>query len=417
MPDIHVFVIDASRTSRQLTKSILAADPRFTLVGAAGSLGEAKQVLHDLDVQVVVIDASIPDAELPKAIWQITSAHRDVGVVVVGRNSDTDTLRRYILAGARGFVPRPLSADELRQTVQDVYDHLASERTARETQQTPATGPLVVRRSGELGHVVVVFGAKGGVGKTTVTANLGAALSQLTDKRVGIVDADFAFGDIGLLFDLTPANTILDFVAYLDHSAGDEIDREYLKSIMARHAATGIRVLLSSTRPERADMITPHHVHLLLAELPRLFDFVLLDCPVAYDERTLLILEHADQLLFVVTPDVGALSNTRRFLNVAEALGFESERINIVFNRADSQVGITARDVQKWLAFPVSYTLASGGPDVVRAANRGTPLVLRSPRHKVSRNVISIARDVITNAEETRAQKHTGMLRAPKTRL
>lgn len=417
MAGINVFVVDGTRVSRRITTTMLASDNRFDVVGTSTTLSDALQQFSELSPDVVLLDDSIQDTDLPKAIWQVTSSYRDVGVIAMGRHRDAQTLRRYILAGARGFVPRPLNADDLRQTVQQVYEHIVSERQAREERRSPATGPLVVRRTGELGHAVAIFGSKGGVGKTTVAANLAVALAQLTDKRVGMIDADWALGELGLLFDMSPVTTVLEFVEHVNNVAGDEIDLELLKALMQRHGRTGIRVLLSVSRPEHADFIEKRHVHMLLAQMPRLFDFVFVDCPVGYDERTLFILEHADQLLFVVTPDIGALKNARSFLNVAEALGFERDRITIVLNRHDSQVNITPKDVQEWLAFPVRYTIASGGPEVARSANKGEPLVLSEPRHRVSRDVIAIARDIIELAAETRREKHTGMLQLPEQYL
>lgn len=418
MAGINVFVVDAARVSRSITTTMLASDAGFDIVGTSATLSDALQQFSETSPDVVLLDDSIQDADLPKAIWQITSSYRDIGVVAIGRHSDAQTLRRYILAGARGFVPRPLNADDLRQTVRQVYEHIVSERQAREEQKTPATGPLVVRRTGELGHTVALFGSKGGVGKTTVAANLAVAVARLTDKRVGMIDADWALGELGLLFDMSPVTTVLEFVEHVNNAAGDgEVDLELLKALMQRHTPTGIRVLLSASRPEHADFIEKRHVHVLLATMPRLFDFVFVDCPVGYDERTLFILEHTDQLLFVVTPDIGALKNARSFLNVTEALGFERDRIAIVLNRHDSQVNITSKDVQEWLAFPIRYTIASGGVEVARAANQGEPLVMSGPRHRVSRDIIAIARDVIELAAETRRNKHTGMLQLPEQYL
>lgn len=417
MAGINVFVIDGTRVSRRITTTILASDDSINVVGTSATLEDTLQQLSELSPDVVLLDDSIRDTDLPKAIWQITSSYRDIGVVAMGRHSDAQTLRRYILAGARGFVPRPLNADDLRQTVRQVCEHIASDRQARQERRTPETGPLVVRRTGELGHAVAVFGSKGGVGKTTIAANLAVAVAQLTDNRVGMVDADWALGELGLLFDMSPVTTVLEFVEHVNNVAGDEVDLELLKALMQRHERTGIRVLLNPSRPEHADFIEKRHVHLLLAQMPRLFDFFFVDCPVGYDERTLFSLEHADQLLFVVTPDIGALKNARSFLNVTEALGFERDRIAIVLNRHDSQVNITSKDVQEWLAFPVRYKIASGGPEVARSANQGEPLVLREPRHRVSRDIIAVARDIIELAAETRRDKHTGMLQMPEQYL
>ncbi|HBY97035.1 MAG TPA: hypothetical protein DEP84_24325, partial [Chloroflexi bacterium] len=364
---IGVLLLDSLPESRQLTATMLSFDPDIAVIGQATQSADLFPLLEAEQADIVVISDTMQGEEIPKAVWQITRRARHVGVIVISAHAEPEVMRRAMLAGARGFVARPLDSRQLRTTIRDVYARIIEERVERSRQMTVPTGPLVWRRSGSLGHIVAVFGAKGGIGKTTIAVNLAVSLRQETGRDVALVDADLSLGDVGLFLDLTPIHTILDIVEVLEREPDAELDGEFVKGIMERYDPLGLRVLLGPVRPEHAELVTSEHFGRILEVLPRLFDYIVVDCPAVYDERVLSILDRTDQILLIVAPEVGPLKNARHFLDLSETLGYPRECIQIVLNRADSQVSITADDVQRWLAYPVSHRIVSGGPAVAEA--------------------------------------------------
>lgn len=409
---IGVLLLDALPESRQFTTTMLSFDPDVVIVGQAGRVAELFSLLDDDRADIVLVSDTMQDEEIPKAVWQITRRARHVGVIVISAHTEPEVMRRAMLAGARGFVVRPLDSRELRTTIHDVYNRIVEERAERARQMTAPTAPLVLRHTGALGHIVAVFGAKGGIGKTTIAVNLAVALRQATGHDVALVDADLTFGDVGLFLDLTPVHTILDIVESLERQPDTELDGEFIKGVMERYEPLGLRVLLGPPRPEHAELVRGEHFTRLLEVLPRLFDYIVVDCSAGYDERVLAILDVADQILLVVAPEVGPLKNARHFLDLSETLGYPRERIQIVLNRADSQVSITAEDVQRWLVYPVSYRIVSGGPAVAEAANRGRPLILQLPQHPVSQGILALVEAVRRAGAVTRQKKRTDELSA-----
>jgi pilus assembly protein CpaE len=411
---IRLVILDPLPEARQLVATMLGFDADIQIVGQAATVAEALPLLESQHPDLVLISDTVGFEDVPRIVWQLTSRSRTTGMIVISAQTGPEKLRRAMLAGARGFVERPVDARKLRVTVHEVFARVSEERRDREQRLVPPTAPLVIRRTGTLGHVVAVFGAKGGVGKTTVSVNLAVTLRQMTGRSVALIDADLTLGDAALYFDLAPVHTILDVIDFFNSQAPAETDPELIKSFMARYEPLGLRVLFGPARPEHAELVTAAHLKRLFAALPRLFDYIVVDCPLAYDERVLTMLDYADQILFLVTPEVGPLKNARHFLDLCETLGYPRERVQVVLNRADSQVSINANDVHRWLAYPVSFGIQSGGARVAEAANRGVPLVIQDPRNPTSQDVATIASAVVRAADSTRQRKDTDKLRRPE---
>jgi pilus assembly protein CpaE len=160
--------------------------------------------------------------------------------------------------------------------------------------------------------------------------------------------------------------------------------------------ASGVHVLLNPANPAEAELITPTHVEVVLELLARLSDYVIIDCPPTYDERTLAILAHADDVLLVVTPEIGAIKNTSHFLAIAKELGIALEKVHLVLNRADSDVGITAEEVAQRLHHPITFQIVSGGGAVPMSANRGVPLMINQLDHPFVQQLMVIAHQLTT---------------------
>ena len=244
------------------------------------------------------------------------------------------------------------------------------------------------------GRVVACFGTKGGVGKTTVAVNTALALQRQSGGRVTIFDADYFFGDVGVHLNMPPTRSVMDLIANID-----SLDAEFVDQVVLRHP-TGLGVLLSPFSPEKADLITAEHVKTVVGFLADLNDYVVVDCHATYDDRTLSILDRADEILLVVTPEVGPLKNTRMFLDIAEKLGISLEKVHIVLNRSNSNVGIETQEIERSFKHRVQFNLISGGRPVVLSVNKGQPLLTGRLDNPVAQELIHIADWIIKNGQK-----------------
>jgi pilus assembly protein CpaE len=240
------------------------------------------------------------------------------------------------------------------------------------------------------GRTLAIFAGKGGVGKTTLTVNLAIALRGSLARQVTIFDADFAFGDVGLHLALPATSSVVDLI-----QPGADCDLALVAQTMLLHAS-GVHVLLNPSNPAEAELITPTHVEMVLELLARLSDYVIIDCPPTYDERTLAILAHADDILLVVTPEIGAIKNTSHFLDMISHLGIDSKKILLVLNRANSDVGLDVKGIERTLRHPIAFQLSSGGRDIVASTNRGIPLLYDQPDHRWAREIGQIATSLLS---------------------
>jgi len=314
---------------------------------------------------------------------------------------EADYLRRSMLAGAREFLVKPFSSDELTASIRQVSARERDKQSRMAAAPAPGQGGAQGARTGEDGEpglIVAVFSPKGGVGRTTVAVNLAVAAATELGKKVVIMDGSFQFGDVGVLLNLNPkSKSIADLIPELDAGELESID-----TFLINHTA-GIRVLLAPPSPEMAEMITANGVKKVLDRLRADHDLVVVDCTSSFNDTTLAILDAADVILTMLSLEITSIKNMRLFLEVAEQLGYESGKVRLVLNRADSALGIRVADVEHSIGRKIDETIVSDGRSVVYALNRGVPFFLSNREAQVSQDILRLARSVVGERSTTAA--------------
>lgn len=362
----------------QDAQSLQSLEPLLGQAGyetlAATSAEQALERVLQERVDLVITDMNLPGMDgiaLCRKLRKMDHT-RQVPVVALTWQSELKDKVAAFEAGVDDYVTKPFQHQELVYRLKGLTARAAS----RETSSEPS----------KRGRIIALFGTKGGVGRTTIGVNLAIALQQRTQKKVVLFDADFFFGDMALHLGLKPSPTIVDLTRNIDH-----LDAELMDQVLHPHPS-GIRVLLSPREPESVETIAPTHLSQLLNGLAWNNDYVLVDCQAIYDERTLAILEKADMIMLVIKPELGCIKNLGVFSELDAKLGLHlGPKIHVILNRADSQSGIAAQDIERFFKRPVNFTVASGGSAVVQSVNRGMPLVMSQPRHAFSRQVMQIA--------------------------
>jgi pilus assembly protein CpaE len=245
------------------------------------------------------------------------------------------------------------------------------------------------------GQLTVVFSVKGGSGKSTIAANLAVGLASLYSFQTLLVDANLWFGDIGVLLNLTSTRSSFDVCT-------DDADIFALPKAVVPHSS-GASVLL---RPPDALSVEKLKLKSFVDALDRyrsLYEHVIVDTAPALDELNLDLLEMATRILLVVTPEMGALHNTARFLGLAERLGI-SKKLSLVLNRSNS--GISSDDLQRTLGIPVAMGVVSAGRIMLDAVNEGTTLIAMDPnrRERITQDLVSIV-EVVAGREQPPVNK------------
>jgi pilus assembly protein CpaE len=391
---IRVLIVDDIPETRDHLTKLLGFEADIEVVGAAASGREAIEMASQLTPDVVLMDINLPDMDGIAATERLSSEVPSAAVVMMSVQGEADYLRRSMLAGAREFLVKPFSSDELTASIRQVYTRERDKQSRMSAMPvmagTPGGTSAASDDGGHDGQVVAIFSPKGGVGRTTVAVNLAVAAATELGKTVVLMDGSFQFGDVGVLLNLNPKNkSIADLVPELE--AGDpELS---LDTFVINHSA-GIRVLLAPPSPEMAELITPSGVKRVLEALRRNHDLVIVDCTSWFNETTLAILDTADTVLTMLSLEITSIKNMRLFLEVADQLGYEPNKIKLVLNRADSSLGIRVSDVESSIGRKVDHTIVSDGRSVVYALNRGVPFFLSNREAQVSQDILRLAQAV-----------------------
>ena len=385
---IKVLIVDDIPETRDHLTKLLGFESDIDVVGAAESGTEAINLAVKLQPDVVLMDINMPDMDGIAATEQLAAAAPTAAVVMMSVQGEADYLRRSMLAGAREFLVKPFSSDELTASIRQVH---ARERDKLSRIAVPAAAGSTAATNGtasdrEPGQVVAVFSPKGGVGRTTISVNLAVAAATELGQKVVVVDGSFQFGDVGVLLNLNPKNkSIADLVPELEAGEPESID-----TFVINHSA-GIRVLLAPPSPEMAELITPSGVRRVLEALRREHDLVIVDCTSSFNDTTLAILDAADTIVTVLSLEITSIKNMRLFLEVAEQLGYERGKIRLLLNRADTTLGIRVTDVEQSIGRKIDYSIVSDGRSVVYALNRGVPFFLSNREAQVSQDILRLA--------------------------
>jgi pilus assembly protein CpaE len=393
---IRVLIVDDIPETRDHLTKLLGFESDIEVVGSASSGSESLSMATELTPDVVLMDINMPDMDGIAATEQLSAQVPTAAVVMMSVQGEADYLRRSMLAGAREFLVKPFSSDQLTASIRQVYTREREKLSRMSAMPVMAGGGAAGAASssdddgGHDGQVVAIFSPKGGVGRTTVAVNLAVAAATELGRQVVLMDGSFQFGDVGVLLNLNPKNkSIADLVPELE--AGDpELS---LDTFVINHSA-GIKVLLAPPSPEMAELITPAGVKRVLEALRRQNDLVIVDCTSWFNETTLSILDSADVVLTMLSLEITSIKNMRLFLEVADQLGYEPSKVKLVLNRADSSLGIRVADVESSIGRKVDHTIVSDGRSVVYALNRGVPFFLSNREAQVSQDILRLAQSV-----------------------
>jgi pilus assembly protein CpaE len=390
---IRVLIVDDIPETRDHLAKLLGFESDIEVVGAAASGAEAIEQAARLLPDVVLMDINMPDMDGITATERLSAQVPSAAVVMMSVQGEADYLRRSMLAGAREFLVKPFSSDELTASIRQVHER------EREKADRFVAAAAASHEPAMNGQVVAVFSPKGGVGRTTIAVNLAVAAAKECGKKVTLVDGSFQFGDVAVLLNMNAkGKSMAELVPELE--AGGDFDT--VETYVQTHSS-GIKVLLAPASPEMAELVTPAGVKRALELLRGRSEQIVVDCAAWFNDSILGILDVADVVLVVLTLEITSIKNTRLFLEVAEQLGY-SHKIRLVLNRADTSLGIRVSDVENSIGRKVDYTIVSDGRAVVYALNRGVPFVLSNRESQVSQDVFRLAKSMF-GTEETREEE------------
>jgi pilus assembly protein CpaE len=299
-----------------------------------------------------------------------------VPIIVYSSLTDGASIRKAMLAGARDYLAAPLTATTLATSIHAIQEQEAT-RERRLSGERTDRGPS--------GTVITLFGAKGGIGKTTIATNLATALCRETGESVVIVDMDTRFGDVAVMMDMPSERTVTE--AARDY---ERLDRSNIREYLHNHP-TGVSVLPAPQNPSDWEMIGPEPIEKIVRVLSQTFNYVILDTPGTFNEIVGISLELATVVLLITSMDVSSIKDTVMALNMLRAWSFPEEKIKLLINHSNIANSIRDTDVARTLDYEIFWQIPFDAA-VSRAGQIGQPVLLSSPRSKASQNLAELAR-------------------------
>ena len=393
---IRLLIVDDIPETRENLRKLLFFEADIDVVGAATSGEEGIQMAVELQPDIVLMDINMPGVDGITASERISHQVPFCQIIMMSVQGEADYLRRSMLAGAREFLIKPFSSDELVSSIRRVYQLGASRRQAMPVMShvAPGAAPSAEATPHLAGKVVCVFSSKGGVGCSTIAVNLAIALQQDAASKVAIVDTSLQFGDVGVLLNLYASRTIADLA-----SLADELDDEIINDIFIAHSS-GVKALLAPPRPEVADTVTPALVTDVLDRLRRMFDIIIVDTGSVLDDVVLNVLDISDKIIVVTTPEIPAIKNAKLFFEVTEALEYERERIMFVLNKTDKRINIRAEDIEANIKYRIEGQLPLDERTVTTSVNQGIPFVLGNKNSPLTQATMTLSKRLLRSLED-----------------
>jgi len=378
---ISILLVDDIPETRENIKKLLAfEDHEFKVVGSVGTGRDAIKSALEYRPDIIVMDINMPDMDGIQATNEITKLVPASAVIMMSVQTDADYLKKAMQAGARYFLSKPVSPDELYGTIREVYKNHAPFRQQAYAMAMPIDAPArkaTVSEDGSVraGQVVVVYSPQGGAGVTTIATNLASGLMKKNIK-VLLIDADVQFGDVGVFLKLQSQSTLVDLIPKVE-----DLDTDFFDSVVSTHES-GLKVLLGPMRPEFAEEVesNPTAIAHIIEKIASGYDFIVVDTGRRVDELLLSLTDIADKVVLVSTPTLSGVKNAKFVLDLFDKMSYAPDKTIFVLNRVEDErsrnrVTIASDAIERHLKRKIEAKIPVNEAVILSAVNRGVPVV------------------------------------------
>ena len=373
---LRLLLVEDMPQVAQFIRSVLDAQSKVKLLDVIQDGRQVVEQINELQPDLVIVDALLQGKMNG---LQVAMDVREAGidVPIIALTVPTKPISVGEGMGSTRVLSMPFSGFDFMHLVQELND------------EHQATSPQAFSR------VYAIFGAKGGVGSTTMAYNIAAAIAAGGEHRVALIDGSLQFGDVRALLRVDEgAHSILQLPT-------NKVQRADVEEVVYRDKS-GVHVLLAPPRIEMAEMILAKDLEKLMSLMRRLYNVVIVDTASTVDDILLAFLDGSDELIQVVTYEHTALHQAQQMTATLTAAGFPLDRIRYLVNRADSTGGMPKNSIEQAMGRKPDFEVVSDGMLVVEANNRGEPFVKLGPDAQITKDVNKIAHQLTT---ETRARR------------
>jgi pilus assembly protein CpaE len=374
MPAKILVVDDDPNVQRQLQYSL--KQEGYDVVAASDGT-EGLRLWGAEAPDLILLDVMLPKMdgyEVAITIRSQESKGVHVPIIMLTAEREVEQKVRGLRAGADDYLIKPFHPAELLARIKSLLARFAPRET------------LLARPP--MGRILAFYGAKGGVGTTTIAINAAIALHQELGRKVCLVDANLQFGDHRVFLDLG-----LDRKSIVDVVSAPAIDADLIRQVMVKHDS-GIDLLLAPPTPETAELVHPEHLPFVTEQLASLYDYTLVDVDKRLDDVNLGVFEAAESVFVVMTADLSCLKNVRLIIETMDHLGYPADKLQLVLNRSNAFTGINVKNAEGALKRTIEHQIVNEYRGAISALNSGAPFMFTKADSALGSSLLHFARAV-----------------------
>jgi pilus assembly protein CpaE len=366
---MRILAVDDDPITLKLVAVTLARAGYEVLTAKDGK--EALTRVESLQPDLIILDVMMPGMDGYEVCRRVRGKPSTAGIPIMMLTA-TSSLENKIAgfeAGSDDYMVKPFEPAELEAHVKALL-------------RRRGTQTLTGLQKPEMGcKVLAVFSLRGGVGVSTLATNLSTGLRRIWDSSTVLVDMAFTCGQCALMLNLPLRSTWANLtrVPYTEKAiALTDLEPAMVNQVLLSHAS-GMRVLAAPPTPAQGEEIDADRVTHVLTLLRRLNDYLVLDMPHDFRDPTLAALDSAQQIVYIIAPDIASVQAASRALEVFGELGYPENKIVLVLNWVFQSRGLPRKDIEAALRRSVDIVIPFASEQMVDAINTGTPPVLKAP--------------------------------------
>ena len=368
-----ILVVDDDPNVQRLLQYTLKQEGYDVVIASDGAEGFRLYGAEAPDL--ILLDVLLPKLDgyqVAEKIRAEESGARHVPIIMLTAEREVEQKVRGLRAGADDYLIKPFHPAELLARIKSLLARFAPR-------------DLLLARP-PLGRILAFYGAKGGVGTTTIAINTAIALHRELGRKVCLVDGNLQFGDHRVFLDLG-----LDRKSIVDVVTAPSIDGDLIKGTLVKHDS-GVDLLLAPPSPETAELVHPEHLPQIAEILSTMYDYVLIDIDKRLDDINLGVFEAASVVFVVMTADLSCLKNVRLILETMNHLGYPTVKTQLVLNRSNAFTGINVKNAEGALKRTIDHQVVNEYRGAISALNTGAPFMFGKADSALGGSVLQFAR-------------------------
>lgn len=375
---------------------LLIEDMEAALGESWGDLGFAEALAffsqpeaESLEFIALAIDSSDEDNLVLMGEIISQAKGRGIGVILIAEDVTPASLHQLLRKGADEFVPYPLPEQELQMAIDRIRNPVET------VEEIPQQTPKLKSGSARQGALLVTHGLAGGVGSTTLAANLAWELATIEDANppsVCLMDLDLQFGTVATYLDLPRREAVFELLSDTE-GMDDDIFGAALLNFQDR-----LQVFTAPSDIIPLDLLGPEDLDRLIDRARAHFDYVVVDMPTTLVQWTETVLQSAHVYFALLELDMRSAQNALRLKRALQSEDLPFQKLRFALNRAPKFTDLSGKSRVKRMAeslgISIDLQLPDGGRQVAQCGDHGVPLAESAAKNPLRKEILKLAQSI-----------------------